>query len=426
MSMEKPHIIACSCGLTGHLRPVLSLCKGLVERGFPVTVISASSARDCVKKIGAEFQPLSGVAEFDDNTAAEQAQLLKSGKSDRPVLDIANEYVDAMPIQIDAIKKALRPNSVVVSEILFFGAHVLSLENDPDKKVPWIVLGTIPLYLRSWKTRGLDLDYSEEAHQLKLAQNRYLEDVLLKTAIENYRAMIEQMGYRKPENIVTEHAYLTADKVLQLCPPSLEFPRVDLPEQFVYAGSVEYPRSSHKLPDWWPELTGRRIVAVSQGTYSTDYKQLLIPTTMALQDEDVLTVAILGKRGATLDIELPSNCRVVDYLPYDDLLPYCECFVFNGGYGGIQHCVINGVPVVIAGDSEDKPYVASRARAAGIAIDLNTASPSQKQILSAVRRIHDDPSFKRRSQSMKQESSALNPLDILEESIFEVRRKADQ
>lgn len=422
MSTEKPHVIACSCGLSGHLRPVLGLCKGLLQRGFDVTVVSSSSARLKVEEAGAEFQPLSGVADFDDSTVAEQARLLKSGESDRPVLDLGNEYVDAMPIQFEAIKKSLRPNSVVISEILFFGAHFLSSEIGPDKKVPWIALGTMPLYLRSWKTRGLDLDQSEEAHQRKIAMYHYVENVIYKTAIENYRAMHERMGFKRPDSFLMEHAYLAADKVLQLCPPSLEFPRVDLPEQFVYAGSLRHPQSSETLPDWWPELAEKRVVGVCQGTYSRHYEQLLIPTIMALKDEDVLTVAILGKHGASLDIELPSNCRVIDYLSYDKILPYCESFVFNGGYGGVQHCIVNGVPVIIGGESEDKPFVAVRAKAAGIAIDLNSATPSQKQIRDAAREIHEDPSFKQHALRMKKESDALDPVAILEKSILELAK----
>lgn len=419
--MSKPHVIACCCGLSGHMRPVLSLCQALIEREYDVTVISSSSAREKFEGIGAEFEPLYGVADFDDGTAAEQAYMLRSGKSDRPVLDLANEYVDAMPIQWEAIKRSLRPNSVVMSEILFFGAHLLSLKDKVN--VPWIALGTMPLYLRSWKTRGLDLDQSEEAHQYKLAMNRYMEDVVFKTAKENHRAMFQKLGDgTPPAHMLMEQAYLGADRVLQLCPPSLEFPRVDLPEKFSYAGSVRHPKAAHTFPFWWDELKGKRVVGVSQGTYARHYEQLLIPTIMALKEEDVLVVAILGQRGASLNVKLPSNCRVIDYLSYDELLPYCESFVYNGGYGGLQHCLINGTPVVIGGDSEDKPFVASRAKAAGIAIDLNSASPSQEQILNAVRRIYEEPSFRQRAIAIKEESDALNPVDVLERTLLELKK----
>ena len=32
----------------------------------------------------------------------------------------------------------------------------------------------------------------------------------------------------------------------------------------------------------------------------------------------------------------------------------------NGGYGGVQYALAHGVPLVVAGDTEDKPEVAAR------------------------------------------------------------------
>lgn len=417
--MSKPHIIACSNGLSGHLRPVISLSRGLIERGYDVTVISASSAREKVQAIGAQFVPLGGVADFDDNTAAEQAAMLKTGKSNRPVLDLANEYVDAMPIQVDAIRKALQTNSVIVSEIMFFGSHVINLGSDIG--APWIALGITPFVMRVSKSQGLDLDPSNSEHHRRKAMDEYVEKVLLQKAIKNHSAMLERLGASAlPDTVLLEYGYVTSNKALQLCPPSLEPPRVKLPEQFVFAGSVRHPRSTANYPSWWSELKGKRVIGVSQGTYALDYDQLMIPTIMALKDEDVLTVAILGKRNATLDIEVPKNCRVIDFLPYDELLPYCECFVYNGGYGGLQHCLMNGTPIIIGGDSEDKIFVSMRAKFAGIAIVLPSANPSEEDILQAVRAIHDDSSFRERALAVKMESDKLNPLDILEDSILEL------
>ena len=39
--------------------------------------------------------------------------------------------------------------------------------------------------------------------------------------------------------------------------------------------------------------------------------------------------------------------------------------VTNGGYGGVQQALANGVPLVVAGDSEDKPEVAARVAVVG-------------------------------------------------------------
>ena len=57
--------------------------------------------------------------------------------------------------------------------------------------------------------------------------------------------------------------------------------------------------------------------------------------------------------------------------------------VTNGGYGGVQQALAHGVPLVVAGDSEDKPEVAARVRWSGVGIDLRRGDPSPAQLATA-------------------------------------------
>src|ERR1700683_406881 len=123
------------------------------------------------------------------------------------------------------------------------------------------------------------------------------------------------------------------------------------------------PAQSFEEPSWWPELeTGRPVVHVTQGTLdNADLGRLLLVTTRALARHDVLVVATTGgpdpeplRRG------LPANVRLERFVPHDLLLPHVDVMVTNGGYGGVQQALANGVPLVVAGDSEDKPEGAAR------------------------------------------------------------------
>lgn len=78
---------------------------------------------------------------------------------------------------------------------------------------------------------------------------------------------------------------------------------------------------------------------------------LLKPTFEALANrEDVFVIGVLGQRGAALDwVKLPGNTRSVGYLLYNAVLLYTDVFVSNAGYGGFLHCVMHGVPKVLAG-----------------------------------------------------------------------------
>ncbi|MHA7292440.1 glycosyltransferase [Arthrobacter sp. HLT1-21] len=118
-----------------------------------------------------------------------------------------------------------------------------------------------------------------------------------------------------------------------------------------------------ELPEWWDELdAGRPLVHVTQGTVANrDFSDLVRPTIDGLADDDVLVVVSTGGRPAgSLDGPLPANVRVSSYLPYDELLPKTDVLVTNGGYGGVHFALRHGVPLVVAGETEEKTEVSAR------------------------------------------------------------------
>ena len=104
-------------------------------------------------------------------------------------------------------------------------------------------------------------------------------------------------------------------------------------------------------------------------------------TTRALADDDVLVVATTGGPDpAPLRRGLPANVRLERFVPHHLLLPHVDVMVTNGGYGGVQQALANGVPLVVAGDSEDKPEVAARVQWSGAGVNLHTGRPSPAMV----------------------------------------------
>ena len=154
------------------------------------------------------------------------------------------------------------------------------------------------------------------------------------------------------------------------------------------------PSSSFEQPSWWDELEGDRpVVHVTQGTLdNADLGRLLLLTTRALAGDDVLVVATTGGPDpAPLRPGLPANARLERFIPHDRLLPHVDVMVTNGGYGGVQQALANGVPLVVAGDSEDKPEVAARVQWSGTGVNLHTGRPSPAMVARAVRRVLATP-----------------------------------
>jgi MGT family glycosyltransferase len=158
--------------------------------------------------------------------------------------------------------------------------------------------------------------------------------------------------------------------------------------------------SGAALPDWWADVasTHRPVVHVTQGTVADDnLENLVLPTIRALAGEDVLVVAGTGRTDPAALGTLPANVRVAPFVPHSWLLPHTSVMVTNGGFGGVQAALSNGVPLVVAGATEDKPEVAARVAWAGVGVDLRTGSPTPERIRAAVREVLDGKRYATRS-----------------------------
>ena len=65
----------------------------------------------------------------------------------------------------------------------------------------------------------------------------------------------------------------------------------------------------------------------------------------------------------------------------------------NGGYGAVQRALAAGVPLVVAGDTEDKPEVAARVAWSGAGINLRTGTPTPRALRRAVRDVLTRPRY---------------------------------
>ena len=82
---------------------------------------------------------------------------------------------------------------------------------------------------------------------------------------------------------------------------------------------------------------------------------------------------------------LPANARIAPFIPFGALLPHVDVTITNGGFGGVQFALAHGVPLVVAGATEEKPEIAARVAWSGAGINLRTKTPSPEQIRAAVR-----------------------------------------
>jgi UDP:flavonoid glycosyltransferase YjiC (YdhE family) len=117
----------------------------------------------------------------------------------------------------------------------------------------------------------------------------------------------------------------------------------------------------------------------------------------------ILLVTTGGQPIESVPVPIPSNARVVEFLPYDLLLQNVDLLITNGGYGTVNMALSHGVPIVSARLTEDKEEVSAHVEWAGIGIDLRTNQVYPEAVQTAARNVLDMPAYGKRSKELAHE-----------------------
>ena len=88
---------------------------------------------------------------------------------------------------------------------------------------------------------------------------------------------------------------------------------------------------------------------------------------------------------------------------YAELLPRTSLMVTNGGYGGTQLGLSHGLPIVVAGTSEDKMEVSARVAWTGVGINLKTETPTLVRAQRRACAARLPARYRRRAQALRTE-----------------------
>jgi UDP:flavonoid glycosyltransferase YjiC (YdhE family) len=124
--------------------------------------------------------------------------------------------------------------------------------------------------------------------------------------------------------------------------------------------------------------------------------------------------------------QLHRAARVARFIPYTELLPYVDAVVTNGGFGGTQLALSHGIPLVVAGDTEDKPEVASLVGASGAGINRRTATPKTAAIQAAVRAVLTEPRYRERARALAAEYARYDALALIADEVAELTGAASR
>ncbi|ESZ95592.1 glycosyltransferase family 1 protein [Sclerotinia borealis F-4128] len=441
----KPLLLICSSPAQGHFAPCKIIAKQLINRGYEVTFLTGTRFGPGLEAIGAAFVPLQGYSDYDDSPSemAKKWPLRESFQGPaRMLYDMEQLFLNAMPSQFESIQRALKIMTdkqpgrqiVLLNDVIFCGVLPLLMNAPGIKPTAIIGIGIASIFITSQDVppigTGLFPDSSPEGRVRNLAMHADLQSGPFAGINKIFHDNFEKVGAQRPSTFSFDSMYILPDRFIQLCAPSVEYLRSDLPKTLSFSGGVPKGHRDVVLttrPTWWEEVTvnpsKKRIVFVSQGTIALNYEDLLIPTIQAFADrDDIIVIAALGVKGASLpeSVIVPSNAYVEEFVPFDDILPHCDVFVTNGGYGGFQHGLSNGCPMVMGGETEDKPETCMRGEWTGVGIDLKTGGPGVELLREQVEKILGDGKYKKRAEEIMREMEGYDPVGVFETVIEEV------
>jgi UDP:flavonoid glycosyltransferase YjiC (YdhE family) len=406
------NILMVSTPATGHINPLLGVARVLISEGHNVVCLSGSALRDRIESAGAGFRALPPAADLDLNDLFATVPELKVIPPGLEWLRVATErlFIERIVPQHEGIQQVLQefPADVIIGDDMMFGLLPMLL-GPRANRLPVVLCGTS--FLHWCRDDGAPHFLGLPPATTDAERTRYA------AIAEEYSRTVDQPAALRLNNALAalgvgplsaslsmfESVVAFADAYMQLTVPGFEFPR-PIPSAVRFIGTLPILPNQAPLPPWAHELDGtRKVVLVTQGTVANHNFDLLIaPTLAALASEpDVLVIATAGGRPVeAIPGPIPANARLASFLPFEWLLPKVDVLVTNGGYGSVNQALSCGIPLVTAGQTEDKADVNARVAWSGVGIDLATNEPTPPTLREAVRTVLDSRQFRACARSM--------------------------
>ena len=412
----------------GHFNPLTGLGKHLQSIGYEVRWYTSKHYAAKLKKLDIPHYPfvkaLDITADNVDEMFPDRAKI--KNKVKKLNYDLMNYFILRGPEyyeDIQAIYKEYKFD-LFVADVLFTG---IPFVNDL-MKIPVFSMGIVPLMQTSKDLPAPGLGLTPGNSWLSKVRDSILRFMAKNVLFKKSDKLLKQVF--KTYNIDDENKFLfdlgisKATYYLQSGTPGFEYKRSDIGDNIRFIGSMLPYSSNQNKEQWFDERLNqyKRVVLVTQGTVEKDINKLLIPTLEAFKNSDSLVVVTTGNsQTKELRERYPQNNIIIeDFIPFDDIMPYTDVYVTNGGYGGVMLAIENRVPMVTAGVHEGKNEICARVGYFKIGIDLKTELPKADQIRKAVEEITAGNEYKINVQNLADEFQQYDANKLFTELVEEV------
>ncbi len=407
-------VLITSIGVPGHLNPMLAAAS-ILARHHEVAVQTSGELQGMVDAAQLRFiseRPNS--RSFAGHLIADNPLGMKmSDPVERHAYEIEHFFADTIPIQAKNLTKALDEFSadIIIGDSHYFGTLPMLL--GPQSSRPAIAaLGVSVLDVHSGRhaPRGTSGQTAEESERDAQYRRMLLEPVQLA-----FDRSLQKCGCAPLPCPALASLSNLSDLYLHPGVESFEYPQRASKVRFI--GRPPMAKGQASLPAWWEGLDSRkRLVLVTQGTIANrDLNQLIGPVLSGLAAEQDIIVLVTtgGTTTENLQTPIPSNARIAEFLPYEQIFPKLDALVTNGGYGTVSMALAHGVPIVAAGMTEDKEEVSEHVQWAQVGLNLHTDTPSPEAIRESVREVLGKDLYRVNAQKIASEYKRFDVEDTL-------------
>jgi UDP:flavonoid glycosyltransferase YjiC (YdhE family) len=369
---------------SGHFHPMVPTAQALQRRGHEVVFAASPSFQSAVETAGFEFHPAgpAWLEQLDDPLM----QKILAGEFfvDMTRLGMVEGVVQAA--------EATQPDAIVRGEAEIGALMAAAIVDLPlaanaaaGSKMYW------PL-MHDWIVRA--------AAEHGLDGERLVADDFHVLRIDRTPDSLQTPGYVTPDNGINVQ-----------------------PEPFDGGGD---------LPPWVGELNDRPLVFVTLGTVFNGNVPLFRLIADALAGEPYEVIVALGRSTPPEAVgPVASNIHLGGYLPQGRILEIAAAVVNHGGYNTVSAALGAGVPLFLLPMGADQPFNTERCIEAGAGLGVIQdqppgppqagpppfTPPAPEVIRDGVRRLLDEPGFRRAAERVAAEIAAMPPVDAAAERL---------
>ena len=407
----------------GHVNPMVPIVKELVKSGHEVKWINGRKFKELVRSTGAEFILMHQKFDRGDTDLYDFFPELKKLKG-IPMLRFYFKHwlLDPVPFYVRQIEEVLQDfkADLIIGDSFRNCASFVHERGGP----PFLMVNIFPLMYpsRYLPPQGIGmLPGSSWLSKVKEGVFRYIVYSLAYAPVLKHCNAIRKQLNLPPfdsNNFLAEE-WKGSSLILHPTIPSFEYKAPDFPDNIHFIGPLLLkPDPDYSPPSWWSKIVEKRkkVILINQGTIAKKLEDLIIPAIEGLKGEDVYVIAVPVQEGLLQDVS--PNVFSSSYVPFGNLLPYVDLVITNGGYGGVQNTLAHGIPLIVAGATEDKMEVSARVEYMKVGINLRTNHPAPVQIKEAVQQVFSTPVYQKNARQIAVEmahtDAPKNAVQIIE------------